>query len=356
MSEAVNATVVFVDPERLTLTCCSTDGGSIYQDVAYSGVGWLGEGVEAVPEIGSNVELEFAGGEARLLRAVQMRGLGGAFTRMASGFKRGLANTVFHRRKLPGEASISAVNGAGALFGRGRSASIFSGDLAQLHILGVMNTIKAIASNFDVVGSGFRAYSENVDGRVLTRLCFTPDPANLAKAAAAGGDTAPGCEFQIDVDGPCLTVFVRGRDEGGSLVNRIAASFGTSGEITLRCGSDISREGMSSEFRMGDGFIRETVFAPKNEKGVAPVVYRRTVSKTLDGSARLEEEIVGNVSRTVHGDYRETVAGTRSVDADRIENTAVALNEYANVRVVTAGMNNDESLGAQIKPIGGADA
>jgi len=341
----IDCEVIYVDTDRMTLDCLASNGsGDIYPGVSYSELGTSGEGIEIVPEIGSAITIELIRGEASIYKPRIERFNHNGLTRIRNFIKRFTPNTVFARKKLPGDVSISAPNGAGALFGRGRSASIFSGDLAQLHVLGVMNVIKAIATNYDVVGSGFRAYTVNENGKVLTRLCFTSDSSNMMKGSS--DFLADNFEFQIDIDGPNLTIFSGSLNKDGKRENKIIASFMSCGEVVFRCGDNISQSGITTELRVGNGIIRETIASDANDSGVNQKLYERVVTKTMGAPenqrAIVTEHINGSVHRIVTGDVTETIAGTHNKNVNISIETGLAKETNYNTVDAWANVNNSE--------------
>jgi len=337
----IDAKVIFVDTERLTLDAIATDMSELFRDVGYSNLGTSGEGIEIVPDIGSAVVLEKTDRVTTVYKAYSMRTIDGNFHR--------ITNAPDHLTSLPGDVSLTAQGGAGVAAARGNHLSLLSGDLAQVHLLGVANLIRGVAANYDLIGGGFRFYSVTENGEVITRMYLSPSDAHMTQ----GNDEAlvDNFEFQIEVKGNNLTIFAGSVEDpvasvassdvnAGSVAtrrNNIILSFNCQDGLTLRLGENIQDDSYATEIYYGKtGVIKETMFAPDGTSIYARTVARDSVAKdrvtvteTITGD--VERIVLGNVNETIEGDMIRTVKNIMHNEAEAISSKAGVLTQEAGV-------------------------
>ena len=346
----IDARIISVDTERLTCICQSADATQIYDEVGYSCLGTNGEGIEIAPMEGSLVIIRVTPDGAFIEKMYSSKEIdpvaqsnGNWFSKFTNYIGRLAPNSPFERPKLPGDVSLSAVNGAGVLASRGKALSLFSGDLAQVHILGFLNTIKAIASNFDVIGSGFRFFTTSQNGNVVTSFCFSSSDSNMTRGAQEDDTTlSDNFEFQIDFDGDNMTLFSGPlHPETRKRINRTIFNIKADGSVTLRQGEDISDQNDSkvySHIYYGyTGVINETIFSDKHE-----AVYNRSVARTSEGGeAVLLEYVKGDIIREATGNIIEIAGDSIRSKADIISSISEIDETITNIRRKTAGQNVD---------------
>jgi hypothetical protein len=322
--------IIYVDTERLCFDCISINGSFYKEDVSYSNTGLKKSGKLEHPEIGDVAVIETdEDGDTILKRWYVGRTKDkNNFAKFVSGY----GGNLNLNRHLPGDQVFSGPDGAWLSLLRGRLASVGSSPLCQTIYAGLEGLIRTVCQNYDVMGSGFRVFSINSNGEVITRLCFSGSDINFAVGANENEDAmSENFEYQIDFTKEGITWFVGDIDPiSKKRKNNLILYFLPIGDVKVICGNNIILELFSN------GIINiEMMDDDRN------LVYNKTVGVS-NGQALLKEIIKGDVVRQIDGNLYENITGMIERQADVVRQKATTIDNTSTVNRKITGINISE--------------
>jgi len=296
----IDGRIVYVDTSRKVCDAISLDGLNYIQDVQYvKNSGLMQSGDIYHPEIGDVVVIEIGiDGESVLVRHYASRSLTG---KNLPSF--GVGGDI---SALPGDRNIVGPDGAIMALIRGKTAKIGGGPLAQTIYFGIESLIRTVCMNYEAIGSGFRIFSVNDGGNVITRLCFTSKDQYAVQGFNTNeNSSSENFEYQIDITKDGFAIFIGEIDQITlKRKNNFTISITQAGDIIGTCGQNI-------QFSM----YESGAFSYKILDNSHKVLYNKSVA--LAGEKVLVKElIVGDLIRQITGNVFEVITGTKSSKSD----------------------------------------
>lgn len=319
--------VIHVDTEKYSVSTISTDGRNVFDDVSYVTTGLTPGGLVEHPQYGDVIVISIEeDGQARFHKhySSRYRNSDGdvAYKTLAEKFKNFTA--------LPGDRTLQGPDGAWLNLLRGRLASVGSSPLCQTVYLGLEGLIRTVCQNYDAMGSGFRVYSLNEDGKIRTRLSFTSNDLHFVNGAD-GDCPSESFEYQIDFDTDGISLAV-GKVSEGKRKNKFSFIIRLNGEINISIGDN-------TQYTLYDNGMSEFLIMGPDKKDI----YKKTVSVTTDGASVVTNEYIkGIVNRYVDGNVNEIVKGDRTITARSLTLDAVTIETTADINKKVSGVNMSE--------------
>ena len=326
--KSIDVRVLFVDTKRNCFDATTLDGISTFSDIRYVNSGVMRSGMTYDLEIGDIVKIELLD-----------NGLA-QFVGFYSPFRKDAQDQISYQSgqplqspetpdRLPGDLNWHGPDGQILSLLRGKVARVGGGPLAQTFYFGLEGLIRNLCHNYESFGSGFRVFSVNTDGKVVTRLCFSSSDQFVAKGVNENEDAvSESFEYQIDIDENGITLFVGTIDpKTGKRVNNFTTTINRDGDLVGTCGKFM-------QFAMyATGAMTQKIFDEDHK-----IVYNKSIA--LGGDGVLVKEIVeGNYIRQINGDYYENVSGTKNCTSDKDISTNNVKDHSSNLNRKSAGMN-----------------
>ena len=333
----IDARVIFIDTNRNCLDAISTDGVSFLEDISYSKIGNKASGMEQIPEIGSLVVVKLSeDGQAEIYKNYQGR------TRNDDSLVK-FKNSLSDREKtsLPGDQGMTGPDGSFIKLLRGKVLQAGASPLCQTLYFGIENLIRTVCENYEAFGSGFRIYSHNVDGKIITRLCFTSLDTSIVNASIENTEAmSENFEYQIDITENNFVIFCGVLDPiSKKRQNRIILELNPKDGISLKLGENISEDKQSTHLYAGfDGAISVELFDDNNK-----VIYNKSVATAGSGLSKVlvNEYINGDIVRLITGDLIEEIRGTHSAKITNQNIVAKIINKNSTLHRNTSGAFED---------------
>jgi hypothetical protein len=321
----IECLICHVDTSRGVCDAVSRDGSSFIENIEYLEVGMKQAGQIFVPEPGDAIVVErCADGQVKLCKYYSGR------KTTSDNLVTVLTNIAEAKKLLPGDKLLTGPDGAFLRLFRGGLAAIGSSPLAQTLFLAVEGLVRTVAQNFELMSSGFRVYSTNDAGAVITRICFNSSDLCFSKGANNNATLeSENFEFQIDVNSEGFTLFAGEIDpDTNKRHNNFVFTIEQSGDLHIISGDTIFIDMYSNgatQFRMTDS----------NNK----VIYNHAITVGSDDIILLEETIVGNVIRNIQGNVDEEITGVHNIKVDTHSVSANTIEHSATLNKKTSGMN-----------------
>lgn len=312
----IDGRIIYVDTTRKIFDAITWDGNNYIKDIQYvKNSGLLESGDIYHPEIGDGVVIELLeDGQARLDRLYASRQISSdGLTSFAVGGD---------AAALPGDRNFKAPGGAFLSLLRGKMAAVGGGPLAQTIYVGIENLIRTICSNYEAIGSGFRVFSVNDNGKIITRLCFTSQDQFAVTGYNENEEaSSENFEYQIDMTSDGFTFFIGELDEiTKKRKNNFVVSISQSGDILGTCGENIQ----FSMFSTG-------AFSFKILNADSKIIYNKSVALSED-SVLVKEIVNGDYIRKINGNLFESITGSHNKKCD----TNILVSQ---VNDITTGIN-----------------
>ena len=220
------------------------DGISNFKDIKYINKGLMQSGDIYHPEIGDVVTIELdAAGQAKIKEFYS------ATTRNEyNQISYTPGKSPFPDKSLPGDRKITGPDGAYLALDRGNRARLAGGPLAQTVYFGLEGLIRTICQNYEAIGSGFRVFSINNDGKVTTRLCFSSSDTYASQGFNNNENAeSENFEYEIDITEDGISLFVGEIDAAtGKRKNNFVGSINRAGDFNCTCGDFIQLSAYSN--------------------------------------------------------------------------------------------------------------
>jgi len=322
----IDGRIVYVDTSRKVFDCVSLDQLNYLTDIQYvKNSGLMQSGDIYDPEIGDVAVIEIGiDGQAVLVRFYTQRSLN---KKNLPSFTSGGAIP-----SLPGDRNITGPDGAIMALLRGKVAKVGGGPLAQTLYFGIESLIRTVCMNYDAIGSGFRVFSVNDNGNIITRMCFTSKDQYAAQGFNENEDSASeNFEYQIDITKDGFMLFVGDIDPTTlKRVNNFTISINQAGDIIGTCGKNIL-------FNMyASGAFSYKLIDDSNN-----VLYNKSVA--LAGAQVLVKElIVGDFVRNITGNIFDEVSGSRNTKSDTELSISNTTDRTSIINKNSAAINMDD--------------
>ena len=172
--------------------------------------------------------------------------------------------------------------------------------MCQTIYLGLEGLIRTVCQNYEAIGSGFRVFSINDGGEVVTRICFSSKDHFVSRGVNDNTESnTENFEFQFDITADGFTLFAGEiNPDNGKRVNNLILNINQSGDLKLSVGNKI----ILSIFDNGCAS-----FDVIDDSGA--VLYNKSVSS--DGiQALVTETLTGNYIRNIQGNMTDYISDT----------------------------------------------
>lgn len=294
----IQARIIYVDAIRNRFDAIALNGSGFYSDVEYLKTGSREKGEVDQPEIGDMAVLNsLKDGCYELERYYHQRSFN-ADSGLPSSVDIGRGASPL-APNLPGDWQRRGPDGAFMSLLRGVTANLGAGPLCQTLYLGLEGLIRTVCQNYEAIGSGFRVFSINDGGEIMTRLCFSSKDHFVSRGVNENEEAfTENFEYQFDITADGFSLFVGEiNPDTGKRHNNFILNIKQSGDLRVCIGE-------KTIFSIYDNGCAEFDVIDNSGKSL----YHKSVA--TDGvQALVEERIIGNYIRTVDGNLTENVTG-----------------------------------------------